>query len=422
MKFATRCVHPPRSDDPHGATAPPLYQTATFRQPTATEFGEYDYSRSGNPTRAALEAQLAALDGGLFACAFSSGMAALAAVINLVPAGGRIVAGDDLYGGTVRLLAHAAKARGVSVVYADAADPAAFAAATPGPDALWLVETPTNPWLRIADLRGLAAAGRAAGAILAVDNSLLSPVLQRPLALGSSLVVQSATKFLGGHSDLTGGAVVTDDPGLHERIAFLQNAEGAGLAPFESWLLLRGLKTLAVRVKAQQRAAQAVAEFLAGHPSVRGVNYPGLPGHPARALHFSQADGAGAVLSFTTGDAEFSRRVVEGCRLFSIAVSFGSVHSVITLPGRMSHASIPEALRDRLAPPPDLIRLSVGLEAPDELLEDLARALDAADRPVAIAAPRDSVAASHSSESRIPNLESRTDPPATPPSSPGDLS
>lgn len=379
--FDTRCVHAPGEDrDPFGASVAPLYQTATFRQERATEFGAYDYTRSGNPTRDDLEARLAALEGGAGALAYASGMAATGALAHLLSPGDEVVAGDDLYGGTTRLFERLWAPRGITVRYADASDPDAVASACTARTKLLFVETPTNPLLRIADLRALAALARARGALLAVDNSLLSPVLQRPLELGADLVVASATKFLGGHADVTAGMVAAADPALLERLAFARNAEGSALAPFEAWLLARGLKTLALRVRAQCAGARRVAEFLAAHPRVCAVHYPGLPGHPGRAIHAAQASGAGAVLSFATDDAEFSRRVVEGCRLFSIAVSFGAVHSVITLPGKMSHASIPPALRERLAPPPDLIRLSVGIEDPVDLLADLAQALDHAAR------------------------------------------
>jgi cystathionine beta-lyase len=376
MKASTLCVHLPPGDDPYGATAPPIYQTATFRQPGATEFGEYDYSRTANPTRALAEQQIAALEGGAFACAFTSGMAALVAVTRLVKAGEEILAGDDLYGGTVRLLSRVAPGLGLRVRHVDTTDPAAVEAAVSPETRLLLVETPTNPLLRIADLARLAEIAHARGVLLAVDNSLLSPCLQRPLGLGADLVIHSATKFLCGHGDVSAGAVVTDDPGLHERLAFHLNAEGAGLAPFDSWLLLRGMRTLALRVERQGATAARIAAFLAGHPRIEKVFFPALAPPEVRAVHERQASGWGSVVSFTTGDPERSKRIVEAARLFSIAVSFGSVGSSISLPCRMSHASIPAELRGRLGPPPDLIRLSVGIEDGEDLMEDLARALE----------------------------------------------
>jgi cystathionine beta-lyase len=377
MKLATTCVQLPPTDDPYGASAPPIYQTATFRQPGATEFGEFDYSRTSNPTRALAEKQIAALEGGAFACAFGSGMAALVAVTRLVQSGEEILAGDDLYGGTVRLLSRVAPGLGVRVRHVDTTDPAAVAAALSPETRLLLVETPTNPLLRIADLARLAEIAHARNVLLAVDNSLLSPCLQRPLGLGADLVIHSATKFLCGHGDVSAGAVVTGDAALHERLAFHLNAEGTGLAPFDSWLLLRGMRTLALRVERQCATAIRIAEFLATHPRVEKVFFPTLAPPEIRAIHERQASGPGSVVSFTTGDPERSKRIVEAARLFSIAVSFGSVGSSISLPCRMSHASIPAELRGRLGPPPDLIRLSVGIEDADDLIADLERALAA---------------------------------------------
>lgn len=368
MKTATRCVHlgPGRENrDPYGAVSPPIYQTATFRQPSATEFGEYDYTRTANPTRALAEEQIADLEGGRYACAFSSGMAAVTAVTRLAQAGEEILAGDDLYGGTIRLLSRVAPRLGLTVRWVDASDPAAVAAAITPATRLLLVETPTNPLLRVADVAALATVIRPHGVLLAVDNSLLSPCLQRPLDLGADLVIHSATKFLCGHGDVCAGAVVTDDPDLHARFAFHLNAEGTGLAPFESWLLLRGMKTLALRVERQSATAAKVAAFLRGHPVVREVFYPGL----------------GAVISFTTGDPDRSKRIAEATRLFTIAVSFGSVGSSVSLPCRMSHASVPPELRDRLGPPEDLVRLSIGIEDPDDLTADLTQALARALEP-----------------------------------------
>jgi cystathionine beta-lyase len=378
MKTATQCVHPPRGNDPHGAISPPIYQTATFRQPTATEFGDYDYSRSGNPTRTILEEQLALLEKGRHAFAFASGMAAITTLTRLLQAGDEILAGDDLYGGTYRLLGKVLPRLGISVRCVDTSDLAATARAFSPKTKLVLIETPTNPLLRITDVHALAALAHDHGARLAVDNSLLSPILQQPLELGADLVIHSATKFLCGHSDVSAGAVIVKDDVLAEQIGFIQNAEGAALSPFESWLLLRGLKTLSLRVERQCASAQKVAEFLDRHPKVKQVYFPGLPDHPGRALHRRQSSGDGAVLAFTTGDFEFSKRIVEATKIFTIAVSFGSVGSVITLPGRMSHASTPPEIRALQNLPDDLVRISVGIEDVEDLLEDLAQALTAA--------------------------------------------
>jgi len=393
MRPATRLVRfEAAPGDPWRPLSSPIYQTAAFEQASATEFGAYDYTRSGNPTRSVLERELAALEDGAHAVAFSSGMAALSAVTRLA-ARGRIVAGLDLYGGTHRLLARVCAPLGIEVERVDLADPAAAERALARPTALVLVESPSNPCLGIVDLRALASLCRARGAVLCVDGSLCPPPYQQPLALGADLVLHSATKYLCGHGDATAGVVATRSRELHERLAFTQNAEGAGLAPFESWLVLRGLKTLPLRFAAQQRSARRLARFLAQHPLVTRVHYPGLASHPDHALHRSQASGDGGVLSFETGDAELSRRLVESLELFSIAVSFGSVHSQATLPCHMSHASVPVADRHGLTP--DLVRLSLGIEDPRDLRADFERAWSALEAvPPSAArrgdAPRDS--------------------------------
>lgn len=380
MKTSTRCVQLGRGHDAHGAIVPPIYQTATFEQPTPTEFGEYDYTRSGNPTRKLVEEQLADLENAGYACAFASGMAALTALTRIVKAGEEIIAGDDLYGGTVRLLDRLASHQGVSVRYVDTRDGYALRKIVTGRTRLILIETPSNPLFRISDIRELSLIAHEAGAYLAVDNSMLSPVFQQPIVCGADIVIHSATKFLCGHSDVTAGALITNDPTLHKQFAFQQNAEGAGLSPFESWLLLRGLKTLALRVERQNASAAKIAHFLSARAEVSQVFYPGLADHPGSEIHKKQASGNGAVVSFTTGDERLSAAIVESTRLFKVAVSFGSVGSTISLPCRMSHASIPSALRDRLAPPSDLVRLSVGIEDADDLLEDLEHAFESSIR------------------------------------------
>jgi cysteine-S-conjugate beta-lyase len=363
--------------DPYRATSVPLYQTATFAQPTPEGGGAYDYSRSGNPTRAVLERELARLDGGARALAYTSGMAALSAVLRLLPPGAAVVAGDDLYGGSHRLLTRIGQRQGLRVHFADTCDSTAVAAAWPDGAGLLLVETPGNPKLSICDLRALSELAHARGALLAVDGSLMSPWLQRPLEHGADLVVHSATKHLCGHGDATAGVVVARDAALAAELAFLQNAEGTALAPFEAWLVLRGLATLGVRLERAQASAQAVARFLAGHPRVRRVFYPGLAAHPGHDLHARQARGPGSVLSFQVGDGCVAREVVAAVGLFTIAVSFGSTRSAISLPCSMSHAAIPAAELTRRGLGPDLVRLSIGLEDPQDLIEDLDRALTA---------------------------------------------
>lgn len=376
MKKATRCVQLGRGRDAYGAIVPPIYQTATFEQPTATDFGEYDYTRSGNPTRTLLEQQLADLENAGYACAFTSGMAALTSLTRIVKGGEEIIAGDDLYGGTVRLLDRISSHQSISVRYVDTRDGDALRKVVTDRTRLILIETPSNPLFRISDIRELSLIAKETGAYLAVDNSMLSPVFQQPIVCGADIVIHSATKFLCGHSDVTAGALITNDPTLHKEFTFQQNAEGAGLSPFESWLLLRGLKTLALRVEHQNRSADKIARFLSTRAEVSQVFYPGLSDHPGREIHRKQANGNGAVVSFTTGDERLSSAIAESTRLFKVAVSFGSVGSTISLPCRMSHASIPSALRDRLAPPSDLVRLSVGIEDVDDLLEDLEHAFE----------------------------------------------
>jgi cystathionine beta-lyase len=365
----------PAPNDAWHPNSTPIYQTATFAQESAVEFGRYDYSRSGNPTRTVLESRLARLEGAERAFAFASGMAALSTLARLAPAGAHILAGDDLYGGTYRLLQRVLPRCGVRSSHVDVTDLDAVAAAIEPATRIVLVETPTNPLQKIADIRGLARVAHAHGALLVVDNSLMSPYLQRPLDLGADIVVHSATKHLCGHSDVTAGAIALSDSKLADEIAFFQNAEGNALGPFDSWLLLRGMQTLGIRLDRAQSNALAIAQHLARHPLVSRVHYPGLREHPGFALHATQADGAGSIVSFETGDAELSQRVVESLQLFTIAVSFGSVSSLASLPCRMSHKSIPSSVRSAHSLPDDLVRLSIGIEDAHDLIEDLDRAL-----------------------------------------------
>ena len=362
--------------DPFRPLATPIYQTATFDQPGALEPGPYDYSRSGNPTRAVLEAQLARLDRGRRAFAFASGLAALTAVTRLLRPGDELVAGDDLYGGSYRLFSRLLAPQDVLVRYADLTDDAAAAAAITARTRLVHVESMTNPLLRVPDLRRLATLAHRHGARLCVDASALTPYLQRPLELGADIVVHSATKYLAGHGDVTAGSVAVVDERLADEIAFVQNAEGAGLAPFDAFLLLRGMQTLAVRMERQQRSARLIASRLRTHGLA--VRYPGLRQDPGHARLRAQAKGAGAVVSFETGAVDASARIVDSLRLFSTSVSFGSIHSSASLPCRMSHAAIPAEVRRARRLPEDLVRLSIGLEDPADLVPDLEQALGAA--------------------------------------------
>ncbi len=375
MKFASRLVSfDVAPGDPFRPMATPIYQTATFEQDEATAFGPYDYSRSGNPTRNVLEEQLAALENGVRGFCFSSGMAAITCITRLLRSGDEILADSDLYGGTCRLFTRVLERTGVTVRYADACDIDAFAAQINDRTKLVYLESPTNPLLRVVDIRQIADFARINGALLAVDSSAMSPYLQNPLSLGADIVLHSGTKYLCGHSDVTAGVVVVKDEELAQQIYFLQNAEGNALGPFDSFLFLRGLKTLKLRLDCQQKNAQAIADWLEEHPRVTSVNYPGLRTSPGYLLQRKQARGAGAVLSFTTGSVEASRKIVEATRMFSICVSFGSINSTISLPGSMSHASVPPEVGAQRDLPSDLVRISVGIEDVGDLIADLEQA------------------------------------------------
>ncbi|KAJ9544073.1 hypothetical protein OSB04_023780 [Centaurea solstitialis] len=357
--------------DPYGAMSTPLYQTATFKQPSATEYGPYDYTRSGNPTRDVLESLMAKLDKADRALCFSSGMAALSAVSHLVKPGEGIVAGEDIYGGSDRLLSQVIPNRGVTVKRVDTTDLDAVASAIgPQTKLVWL-ESPTNPQQQVSDIRKIAKIAHANGALLLVDNSIMSPVLCQPLDLGADFVMNAATKFVAGHSDVMAGVLSVRGERLGKELYFLQNSEGAGLAPFDCWICLRGIKTMALRVEKQQENAQKIAEFLASHPMVKKVNYAGLPNHPGHSLHYSQAKGAGSVLSFETGSLALSKHIVENTKYFGITVSFGTVKSLISMPSFMSHAAIPAAVRKARGLTEDLVRISVGIEDVDDLIADL---------------------------------------------------
>jgi cystathionine beta-lyase len=358
----------------------PIYQTATFRQNDATAFGEYDYSRSGNPTRTVVEKQIADLESGTHGFCFSTGLAAITAVTRLVCPGEEILACDDLYGGTYRLFSRILAKRGIHVRYVDFTNLDAVADAISDQTKLVYLESPTNPLLQIIDIVAVSDIAHRKGALVCVDNSTMSPYLQRPLELGADIVLHSATKFLCGHSDVMAGAVVVADEELGHELYLIQNGEGAGLAPFDSYLLLRGTKTLSLRLDRQQSNAKAVAELLDAHPAVDRVYYPGLADARQLAVHRAQASGDGAVLSFVTGDPEFSRTMVEATKLFAITVSFGGVNSTISLPNYMSHASIPVHLRQQKRIPADLVRVSVGAEDVDDLCDDLNQALELAAR------------------------------------------
>ncbi|MCD8352461.1 MAG: PLP-dependent aspartate aminotransferase family protein [Planctomycetaceae bacterium] len=368
-----------RTDPGTGALSTPLYQSATFRHPALGESTGYDYSRTANPTRTALESSLAALDGGSRACAFASGMAALDAVFRLVrhDERRRVVVTEDPYGGTVRMLDQLFQHYGLHPTYVDTSDNGAVEAELArGGVALLLVEFPTNPLLRVADIAALAQAARRVGALFAVDNTFLTPYLFRPLEHGADIAVYSATKYLGGHNDVVAGAVVCRDADLGQQVAYIQNAAGAILGPMDSWLLIRGLKTLAIRMDRQMDNALAIAEFLSTHPHVQAVRYPGLAGDPGHDLLLRQAKGCGAVLSFEVDDPDRVRAILKGVEIFSFAESLGGVESLITYPAVQTHADLAADVRDRLGINNRLLRLSVGIENINDLLHDLKTVLE----------------------------------------------
>jgi cystathionine beta-lyase/cystathionine gamma-synthase len=373
--FATRAIHAGQEPDPGtGAVAVPIYQTSTFAQEAVGVHKGYEYARSGNPTRAALETALAALDGGRHGLAFASGLAAETTVALLLSAGDHVICGDDVYGGTYRLFDKVFKRLGLTFDYVDTSNTARVAAAIrPETKLIWL-ETPTNPLLKLADIRAIAGLTRPRGIITVVDNTFATPYFQRPLELGADISLYSTTKYLGGHSDVVGGAVVLNDDGLHERLKFLQNAAGGVPGPFDSWLVLRGLKTLAVRMRAHEANALAIARFLAEHPAVERVVYPGLPTHPQHELARCQMSGFGGMISIVLKGGEAAgRELVRRTMLFTLAESLGGVESLIELPAAMTHASVAGS---PLEVPGGLVRLSVGIEEGDDLIADLEMALD----------------------------------------------
>lgn len=351
-------------------------QSATFKQTSAGgEGAEYDYTRSGNPTRTHLERHLAKIMGAERALVVSSGMGALDVITRLLRPGDEVVTGDDLYGGTNRLLKYLATNGGIIVHHVDTTKPESVQRVVGPKTAMVLLETPTNPLIKIVDIPTVAKLAHEANpkALVAVDNTMLSPLLQNPLELGADIVYESGTKYLSGHHDLMAGVLAVNDSATADKLYFTINASGCGLAPFDSWLLMRGIKTLKVRMEQQQSNAQRIAEFLESHGFK--VRYPGLISHPQYELHNSMARGAGAVLSFETGSVQVSERIVEAAKLWAISVSFGCVNSLISMPCRMSHASIDAKTRQERALPEDIIRLCVGIEDADDLIDDLSRAV-----------------------------------------------
>jgi cystathionine gamma-lyase len=382
--FATRAIW--SGQDPcasTGATIVPIYQTATFTHEEVGVTKGFDYSRTGNPTRTALERQLADLEGARFGSAFASGMAAVAGVTSLLSSGDHVVASRDIYGGTHRLLATLQTKYRISTTFVDTGDPDAVSRAMQDNTRMLLLETPSNPTLRLTDIKAIVARKRP-GQVVAVDNTFASPFFQQPLALGADVVFHSTTKYLCGHSDVVGGVVITDDPEIHRLVAYHQNCVGAIPGPWDSYLTLRGAKTLALRMRAHERNAQAIAEFLWERFDIDVVHYPGLPVHPQHELARRQMKGFGGIVSFRPrGGAERARALARSTNLFALAVSLGGVESLICHPATMTHGSLSPDERRLLNIPDDLLRLSVGIEDSDDLLRDLTAALDATLVPAA---------------------------------------
>jgi cystathionine gamma-synthase/cystathionine gamma-lyase len=377
--FETLAVHAGYEPDPlHGAVMPPVVMASTFAQPEPGKPLKYDYSRSGNPTRSALESALAALEGGTRGFAFASGCAAATTLLHALKPGDHVISGDDVYGGTFRLFDKVMKPFGLESSFVDLTDLSKLEAAfRPATRFVWF-ETPTNPTLKLADISAIAAIAKTRGVRVVVDNTFASPVLQRPLALGADVVLHSTTKYINGHSDVVGGALITSDAELCERIPFLQNAIGAVPSPMDCYLVMRGLKTLPVRMRAHVAGADELAKRLATHPSVRRVHYPGLPSHPQYELAKRQMSGPGGMISIELAcDLEGSRRFLQACRIFALAESLGGVESLAEHPALMTHASIPATNRQALGISDSLVRLSVGIENVEDLWCDLETALHA---------------------------------------------
>jgi cystathionine beta-lyase/cystathionine gamma-synthase len=377
-RFGTRAVHAGIAPDPlAGAVMPPIYQTSTYVQDGLGRHKGYEYARTRNPTREALERNVAALEGGRHGFAFGSGLAAVDAVLKLLSAGDHVVCGENVYGGTHRQMTHIWARLGLSFTFVDGGNTETVAGAVTPRTKIVYAETPTNPMLRLCDLAALGAIAKRAGALFVVDNTFATPCFQRPLEFGADLVLHSTTKYLNGHSDMVGGMLVTVRDDLAERLAFIQNGTGAIPGPFDCWLALRGIKTLPLRMRAHDANGRRIAEWLERRPGVQRVYYPGLPSHPQHELACRQMSGFGGMLSLELGDAARARRVVERTRVFALAESLGGVESLIGHPASMTHASVPPELRQKMGLSDSLVRLSVGIEDVEDLIEDLDQALAA---------------------------------------------
>jgi cysteine-S-conjugate beta-lyase len=380
MSKATKLIHSIPVDPLTGSISVPIYQTSTFVQEAPGVHKGYDYARSNNPTRETLEKVVAELEGGVKASAFASGLAAIDAVVKLLQSGDEILAVDDIYGGAFRLFTHIYSKFGIKVNYVDTTDVANVVdAITPQTKLIWL-ETPTNPTLKISDIEAIAQIAKHHGVLLCVDNTFASPALQQPIALGADIVVHSATKYLGGHSDLIAGLVVCKTQELGDQIKFIQNASGAILAPHDSWLVIRGIETLHLRVSAHSQNALVVAEYLQDHPAIDKVYYPGLPGHHNHQIAAKQQSAFGGIISFTLKQdtEQAAAAVTTNTQLFKLAESLGGVKSLLCHPATMTHKSIPAEKRQAAGVADSLIRLSVGLEEPQDLIRDIEQALNKA--------------------------------------------
>ncbi len=378
--FGTRAIHAGQAPEPiTGAIMTPIYQTSTYVQSSPGVHTGFEYSRTQNPTRHALEDCLASLEGGKHGIAFASGCAATTTILHMLEPGAHVVSGDDIYGGTYRLFTRVLQGKAVDFSFVDMSDLAVFEASLkPETKLVWL-ESPTNPLLKISDIRGICKIAHKHGIPVVVDNTFMSPYFQTPLALGADIVVHSTTKYINGHSDVVGGIVITSDDKIAEKMRFLQNSMGATPGPFDSWLVLRGVKTLHLRMKQHAESAMVIAKYLESHPAVERVTYPGLESHPQYKIAQDQMKGPGGMITFfLKGGLEPARKMLESVKIFALAESLGGVESLIEHPAIMTHASVPKEVRESLGITDGLVRLSVGIEDIDDLMADLKNALEAA--------------------------------------------
>lgn len=376
MKFSTKAIHAGQEpDSTTGAVSVPIYQTSTYAQEGLGKHKGFEYARTQNPTRMALEKNLAALEGGHACFAFASGMAATNAVMTLLKAGDHVIVSDNTYGGTFRLFDKVLRNFGLEFSYVDAREPHNIEETARAETRMVFIETPTNPVMSLIDIRAVSEITRRRGIRLVVDNTFMSPFFQRPLELGADIVVHSTTKYLNGHSDSVGGAVILNDEEDIARMAFIQNSAGAILSPMDSWLVMRGTKTLAVRMRQHDENGRVVAQFLSEHPKIQKVYYPGLKSHPQHELARQQMSGFGGMISFETGSLENAKRVLESVQLCTLGESLGGVETLISHPATMTHASVPETERNRLGITEGLVRVSVGIEDIEDIIADLDQAL-----------------------------------------------